>query len=232
VPTVDLGTTGLFAGIVAQLELMLAGLARGAFVARALAPWLGVLLALVGLAALAAGARWRRPAAAAGGAILGAFCGLALHPLVASRIGGVDRVTTVALGAALVGGGGLLAPFVFPFVAGALPCALLARHVPVAGSGLYGLAIGALVGGVLGLVFAETVAALVASSIGAVLLGGALLALLRAKPITAELADRPFLLLAWIAILAVAGAGFQRGRAWQAGGGSRPRRGAPPPLEA
>jgi hypothetical protein len=228
VPTVDLGTSGLLAGLAAQLDLALAGLARGAFVARALAPWLGVLLALAGLVALTVGARWRRPGAAAGGAVVGALCGLALHPVVASRIGGVDRVTTVALGAAVVGAGGLLAPFVFPFVAGALPGALLARHVPIAGSGLYGLAIGALVGGVLGLVFADTVAALVASSVGAVLLGGALLALLRANPITAELAGRPFLILAWIAVLAVAGAAFQRGRAWQAGGGSRDRRGAPP----
>jgi len=208
---------------------VLAGLSRGAFVARALSPWAGVLLAVSGLTAIAVGARWRRPAAGVGGAVVGALCGLALHPVLAARVGGVDRLTAVALGAAVVGGAGVVAPFALPLAAGALPGALVGRHVPVAGSGLYGAALGALVGGALALVFAGTVAALVASSVGAVLLGGALLAFLRARPIAAELASRPFLLLAWVAVLAVAGAAFQRGRAWQPGG--RARRDAPPRLE-
>jgi hypothetical protein len=227
----DLGTSRLLAGLGAQLEAVLAALGRGALVARALSPWIGAALALAGVAALAVGARWRRPIAGVGGAIVGALSGLALHPLVQARIGGLDRTTTIGLGAAVVGGAGLFAPVVFPLVAGALPGALLARHVPVAGSGLYGGAIGALVGGALALAFADTVAALVASSLGAVLLGGALLALLRARPMTAELTARPFLLLAWIAILAIAGAAFQRGRAWQAGGGPRARRDGTARLE-
>lgn len=227
----NFGTPSLLAGLAAQLDVMLAGLGRGALVARALSPWLGAALALAGAATLVAGARWRRPIAGLGGAVVGALAGLAMHPLVQLRVGGVDRSAAVAIGAAVVGGAGLFAPPVFLLAAGALPGALLARHLPIAGSGLYGAAIGALAGAALALLFAETVAALVASTIGAILLGAALLALLHALPITAELAGRPFLLLAWIAVLAISGAAFQRGRAWRAGNDGHARRDALPRLE-
>jgi len=158
-------------------------------------PWPATLgLALLGLAALAVGARWRRPLAVAGGAVVGWAAGMALTSWLLREVGLPPLATRIGAAAAVATLSGLLPP-AFLAAAGALPGALVGSALtseavgPWAGLGLGGLA---------GLLLGRAVAATAAAGLGAALL-----------------AERPFVLLTLTAVVAVAGAAFQWTRAWE-----------------
>ncbi len=183
---------------------------------RPLPLWAHGLLLAAGLAVAAAGARWRRPVALAGGAATGWLAGMAAAGLLELP----GRVLP-PVGAALLAGAALLLPPLFPFAAGALPGAFLGARLGLPGGPLLGAGIGLLLLGGLGLLGARLVAAAVAGLLGGALAGVALLASARHLPQLRILEERPVLLAALVLLLAVAGAAFQVGFAW--GGGRRPR---------
>lgn len=174
-------------------------------------------LALVGALLLAAGARGRRPIGAVGGAAVGALAAQAAGGWVAGRWPGLPLPALVAAAAAAMGVLGGTWPALFAFAAGAVPGAILGAAVPIAGWTLLGLLAGAAALGALAVVFAELTAVVVASVLGAGLLGGALLAAAGPRPEAAALAARPFLLLGWLAVVGAAGGALQVGRSWGQG---------------
>ncbi|HEY7723880.1 MAG TPA: hypothetical protein VH880_01000 [Anaeromyxobacteraceae bacterium] len=197
-----------------------AWLARAPFEAVPLAAGLGalplVLLALLfaaGALLLLFGARRREPVAALGGAALGWLGGYA-------AAGALELGGKVAgpLGAAILGGGALAFPPLFPLAAGAVPGALAGSRFPVAGHPALGAAIGLLLLGGLALLGARLVAAAAAGLLGAAACGAALAGLSRHLPELRPLVDRPALLLALVVVLAVAGAAYQSPAAWPAPG--------------
>lgn len=188
---------------------------------RPLPLWAHGLLLAAGLAVAAGGARWRRPVGLAGGAATGWLAGLAAAGLLELP----GRVLP-AIGAALVAGGALMVPPVFPFAAGALPGAFVGARLGLPGGPLAGAAIGLLLLGGLGLLGARLLAAAVAGLLGGAIAGVALLAASSHLPELRILEERPVLLAALVLLLAVSGAAFQVGFAW--GGGRRPK----PPRSA
>jgi hypothetical protein len=195
----------------------LAGAGRLGEGARALG-WPGALaLGGPGLWLLLDGARRRRPIAALAGGAAGALAGAWLSGWAEARLG-ISRPLLVGGAALAVGGAAAAFPLLFAFAVGALPGALLGSLLPIGRSELAGAAAGALASGVTAVLLAGPVAAAASASLGAALLCGAALAGLGPRPLAAELASRPRVLLGLAAVLSVAGAAFQAGRAWEAPG--------------
>jgi hypothetical protein len=171
---------------------------------------LSVLLA-AGALLLLFGARRRELVASLGGAGLGWLGGFA-------AAGALELGGSLAgpLGAAILGGGALAFPSLFPFAAGAVPGALAGARFPVAGQPALGAAIGVLLLGGLALLGARIVAAVAAGLLGAAACGAALAGLSRHLPELRPVVDRPTLLLALVVVLAVAGAAYQSPTAWPA----------------
>jgi hypothetical protein len=185
---------------------------------------LGALLAL-GLLALVAGARWRRPLALVGGACVGSLGGVGVAGLL-----GLSGMLLPAIGAAALGGAALALPPLFPFAALALPGAFLGAGAGLAGGRWLGALIGSFLLGGLGLLGARFVAAATAGLAGAGLVGAAILGAANRLPPLEPLSRRPVLLAGLLTVLAVAGTAFQVGSAWSATGGWR--RASKPSLEA
>ncbi len=190
----------------------LADLVRLVLLARALGVAGGLALAAAGLAALTVADRLRRPTAALGGALVGALAALSLRGLLAAHLG-LSPAVAAAVGAGAGGLAGALLPPLFPAAAGALVGALLGAHLPLAGRAALGAAAGGLVGAALALLGARAVTVGVAVLSGGLALGAGLLALGGAHPLAVELAGRPFALLGFALVAAVAGAAFQLSRA-------------------
>jgi hypothetical protein len=94
------------------------------------------------------------------------------------------------------------------------------------------LAVGALLGGVLGVLAARPVAAAVASGAGALAVVVGATGALRGTGPGRVLLAHPSAMLAAVTILAVAGAAFQYSRAWGRGGETASRKAPPPPVKA
>lgn len=196
----------------------LGALVRLVLVARAFGVLAGIALALAGVAALTLADRFRRPTAALGGALTGALGGLALRALLAGRLD-LSPALAAGVAAAAVGLAGALVPAAFPAAAGALAGGLIGVHVPLAGRAELGAAAAGLVGAALALLGARAVTVGLAVSAGGVALGAGLLALGGAHPLAVELAGRPFPLLGFALVAAVAGGAFQLSREAPARGG-------------
>lgn len=196
----------------------LADLVRLVLLARALGVAGGLALALAGVAALTVADRLRRPTAAAGGALVGALAALSLRALLAAHLG-LSPAMAAAVGAAAGGVAGVLFPPVFPAAAGALAGALLGAHLPLAGRAALGAAAGGLAGAALGLLGARAVTVSLAVISGGLALGAGLLSLGGARPLAVELASRPFALLGFALVAAIAGGAYQLSRAAPPRGG-------------
>jgi hypothetical protein len=212
------------APIVSRLSDALAALAAAAESTRPLGPWGGLLLVGVGLAALTVATRFPRPLAVLGGAIVGALAALAGGGALQTRL---DLSPAVSAGLlATIGALGCGAyPAWFPFVAGAVPGALLGGSVPLAGSAAVGAAAGGALGGAVGALIGRGVVAVFACLVGGCLLAVGLVTLFQGHPLAGELTSRPFALGAVALVPAIAGAAFQL---------SRPHRApvhGPPPLQ-
>lgn len=208
------------ASALALLHAELSGLVAAGVRLAALAPppW-AALLAGAGVAFAFHGARRRHLLAAPGGAVLG---------LLAARMALAALDRTGAVQAELLwvaaGGGALVCaawPPLFPVLALALPAAAAGGLAGVAGRAWLGAVLGAAVGVGLGALLREWVAALAAGGLGAAAVVAGGLGLLSRRPIVAELAERPFALVAVWVVLAVAGAAFHAGRAWPKPGAPR-----------
>lgn len=208
------------------LELLAEAHGRAAAL-RALPAWAPGLLLAAGLFVLLAGARWRQPVSAAGGAAAGALAGVAAAGLL-----GLSPSLCAPLGAALLGGGALLAPALFPFAVGAIPGAFLGARHDLVGHPAGGAALGVLLLGGLAILAARPLAALLAGLAGAALLGAGLLGLDRHWTPLAEITGRPIVLAAVLLVLAVAGAAAQVGSAWGSGGRKRAGRAERPSGDA
>lgn len=169
-------------------------------------------LGLAGLVLLVLGVRWPRVAGALGGAAAGALAalgwfgalgGAALEPGDHWKVAGAAAVLLVA--------GGLwprTAALAFGLLAG-----VAAGSAVAAGPDRpTGTALGALACGLAAWFLWRRVLAALASLLGAALLGGAALALLPVA-LAREAANRPALLLAWLATGLVVGLAFQAGAA-------------------
>jgi hypothetical protein len=181
---------------------------------RALPGWTGWALAALGLWALLAGARFRRPLALVGGAFWGAAAALLSSAWLAGKMG-MPLFASVAGAAVLLGGAGLLLPAVFPAAVGALVCAGLATLSGEPGA----IVAGALLGLVAGVFLARFWAMVGAALMGAVVLAAALFLLVHGEP-SHTLIRHPVVLLGALAVVAIAGGAFQLGAAWP---GPRPR---------
>ena len=178
-------------------------------------PWLAVAaLAVAGVVALIAGARFRRPLAVAGGAALGWLAVTAAPSWVATNVGVSRQTLSVAALTLLAAGGGLFPP-IFIFAAGALPGALAGSSLPIDGSPELGAAAGAAAAGIAALFLARWVAAVTAAALGAALLSAALLAAGDSRPALRVLATHPSTALALVAVLTIAGTAFQLRSAWR-----------------
>ena len=205
----------------AEIREALDGAARLAQGARGLG-WAGALaLGAAGLWLLLDGARRRRPIAAVVGGAAGALAAAALGRWAEARLG-ISPPVLAAVAALAVGAGAAAFPPLFAFAVGTLPGACLGSLLPLGGSEVAGAIAGALAGGVAATLLVAPVAAATSASLGAALLAGSALSALGPRPVGAELAARPFVLLGLVAVLAVAGAAFQARRAWQAPGPSLP----------
>lgn len=195
-------------------------------------PWpVAAGVAAAGLIVLLIGARVRRPVAVVGAAAVAALAARWLGEPVASALG-LPVSTLAGASAAVAGAVSAVVPQVFPALAGALPAALLAGGLAPPERRLEVLAVGALLGGFLGVLAARPVAAAVASAVGALALAiGAAGALGGPGPVRALLAH-PMAILAVAAILTVAGTAFQFSRAWGRGAKLSSARTPPPPVKA
>ncbi|GAO03498.1 hypothetical protein [Anaeromyxobacter sp. PSR-1] len=200
----------------------LAGLVRVALAARAFGWPLGLALVVVGLAALAASDRLRRPAAAVGGAVVGALAALAARRLLGPQLE-LSALASAGLGAAVLGAACAAMPPLFPAAAGALAGALAGVHLPIGGRAAVGAGLGALAAALLALAASRAVAVVLCALAGGLALGVGLLAAAGTRPIASELAIRPFALLGFAVVAGVAGAAFQLARGAAA---ARPRPGA------
>jgi hypothetical protein len=222
----DPAEVAFLASAAARAEEALSGLAwLAGHAARLPLPMAG-LLALFGGLLLAVGARRRRVIGAVGGAAVGALAVLAASAWLRVHAPGLPLPALVAGGAAGLGALGALAPSTFVLGAGALPGAVLGVAAPIGDEPLLGLLAGAGALGGLALWMPEFVAAVTAATLGAGLLGGALLSLVAAR---AELLARPSLLLAWLVVVGAAGTAAQLGRAWGRGGRVGSAAGLTPP---
>jgi hypothetical protein len=189
----------------------LTALIRLVLLARALGVAGGIALALAGLAALTVADRLRRPTAALGGALTGALAALALRGLLAAHLGASPALAT-GVAAAAGALAGALVPALFPAAAGALAGALVGVHLPLAGRAELGAAAAGIVGAALALLGARAVTVCLAVTGGGLALGAGLLALGGARPLAVELAGRPFALLGFALVAAIAGGAFQLSR--------------------
>lgn len=196
-----------------RLGDVLGALVRLSLTVRALGVPAGIALALAGVVALALADRLRRPAAALGCAAAGALAALAARGALAANLGMTSSVTAAGLAALIGGAAGGVAPVAFPALAGGLAGALAGVHLPLGGSAALGGVAGGLVMAALGLLFARALAAVLWAAAGGLLLGLGLLAAAGPRPLAAELAGRPFALLAFAVVTAVAGAAYQLSRA-------------------
>lgn len=175
-------------------------------------PWPAALgLAGLGLTILAVGARWRRPLAVCGGAVLGWTAGVALAPWLLREVG-VSPLATRAIAATALAVLSGFVPSAFLFAAGALPGAVVGSLLSAEPASLWA---GLGLGGLAGLVAGRAVAAMAAAAFGAMLLAAAALAVSDHVDSFRALAERPFVLLTLTAVVAVAGAAFQWARAWE-----------------
>lgn len=192
----------------------LAALVRLVLLARGLGLAAGVALVVAGLGLLVLAERLRRPTAALGGALVAA---LALH-LVRGLLApwltrlGLSPATGAALAAAAGGVAAGLFPPLFPAGAGALAGALLGVHLPLAGRAALGAGAAAVAGAALSLLGARAVTICLAVATGGLALGAGLLALGGAHPLAAEVALRPFALVGFALVAAVAGGAYQLAR--------------------
>lgn len=209
---------GPAAGIAHTAEALVAA----ADALRPVGAWAGMLVAAVGLAALAVATRFRRPLAVLGGIALGALAAFALRGRLAANLG-LSLTPTAAIAAAAGGAVCGLSPAAFPIAAGALPGALLGSTVPFFGSAVLGAGAGGALGAIVGAAFARVVGAAFASALGGALATVGLAVALGGHPLAREIAGRPFALAAVTLVLAIAGASFQLARREPAG------RYAPPP---
>jgi hypothetical protein len=115
---------------------------------------------------------------------------------------------------------GVLWPRSAALAGGALLGLAIGALVPVADDPRTGPALGTLAGGLAAWFGWRKALALLSSLVGAALLGGGLLACLP-PPLAGELAERPAVLLAWLATLAVVGLAFQLGAAPASGRGRK-----------
>lgn len=221
VPTLLLAP--LAATVAERLHEALGGLGRLAQGVSAAGPLAGAALLAAGIVALTVALRAPRPLAAAGGAIVGALAGLAVKGTLALHFG-LAPLTSAVAGAAVVALACGAFPPLFPFAVGALPGALLGVLVPLGGRGVLGAAAGALVAGVVALVFGRPLTAGFAAVTGGLLAGAGLLALLGGSPLARELGGRPFALLGFAVVTGIAGAAFQLARREGPAGGSSPAR--------
>ncbi len=216
------GTLSILKGWLDAAEGLFARLSEGGALLRS-GGWPAELLAAVaGVALLAAGVRLGRVLAAAGGALVGGFTGLALAP--AFQAWGIRPAwTAIALGSTLAVAS-FLAPAAYPVLLGVLPGALLGTRYPVAGHASLGAAAGGLALGLVGLALRRLVFAATAAVTGAALVSAVLAALATRFPALEVLVKRPVLLMGIALLLAVAGTAFQFGA-------SRPRGGRAPAGE-
>jgi len=194
-------------------------------------PWpvsAGVVVA--GLAVMLFGARARRPVAVAGAAGVAAVAAQWMGTRAGALLG-MPPSTLAAVAAAATGAVAALVPHVFPALAGAFPGALLAELFAPADRKLEVLAAGAILGGVLGVLAARPVAAVVASGAGALAVAVGAAGALRGTPPGRALLAHPSAMLAAAAILAVAGTAFQYSRAWGRGGEASARNPPPAPVK-
>lgn len=174
----------------------------------------GVLLVAVGLSLLVLAERLRRPTAALGGALVAALAANLVRALLAPFLArlGLSPATGLALAAAVGGVAAGLFPPLFPAGAGALAGALLGVHLPLAGRAALGAGAGAVAGAALGLLAARAVTICLAVAAGGLALGAGLLAIGGAHPLASEVALRPFALLGFALVAAVAGGAYQLAR--------------------
>ena len=194
-------------------------------------PWpvsAGVVVA--GLAVMLFGARARRPVAVAGAAGVAAVAAQWMGTRAGALLG-MPPSTLAAVAAAATGAVAALVPHVFPALAGAFPGALLAELFAPADRKLEVLAAGAILGGVLGVLAARPVAAVVASGAGALAVAVGAAGALRGTAPGRALLAHPSAMLAAAAILAVAGTAFQYSRAWGRGGEASARKPPPAPVK-
>jgi predicted membrane protein len=188
----------------------------------------GVVVA--GLAVMLFGARARRPVAVAGAAGVAAVAAQWMGTRAGALLG-MPPSTLAAVAAAATGAVAALVPHVFPALAGAFPGALLAELFAPADRKLEVLAAGAILGGVLGVLAARPVAAVVASGAGALAVAVGAAGALRGTAPGRALLAHPSAILAAAAILAVAGTAFQYSRAWGRGGEGPARKPPPAPVK-
>jgi len=194
-------------------------------------PWpvsAGVVVA--GLAVMLFGARARRPVAVAGAAGVAAVAAQWMGTRAGASLG-MPPSTLAAVAAAVTGAVAALVPHAFPALAGAFPGALLAELFAPADRKLEVLAAGAILGGVLGVLAARPVAAVVASGAGALAVAVGAAGALRGTAPGRALLAHPSAMLAAAAILAVAGTAFQYSRAWGRGGEASARKPPPAPVK-
>ena len=194
-------------------------------------PWpvsAGVVAA--GLAVMLFGARARRPVAVAGAAGVAAVAAQWMGTRAGASLG-IPPSTLTVVSAAVAGALAALVPQVFPALAGAVPGALLAEIFAPADRKLEVLAVGALLGGFLGVLAARPVAAAVASGAGALTVVVGAAGALRGTVPGRVLLAHPSAMLVAVTILAVAGTAFQYSRAWGRGGETSSRKAPPPPVK-
>jgi hypothetical protein len=195
--------------LAARLPELAAFLRQGSWPGAAVAAGAGIFL-------LVAGIRLPRVVTAIGGGAVGALAGLA-YAEVFRQLGVSPSTAALGCGAALAIACAL-APPLFPVVLGAVPGALVGARAQVTENPALGAAAGALVLGVFGYLLRRFLVAVAGALAGALLVAAALLALSARFPALGELARRPVVLAAGVALLAVAGAAYQLGAA------SAPRR--------
>jgi hypothetical protein len=174
----------------------------------------GVLLAAVGLGLLVLAERLRRPTAVLGGALVAALAAHLVRALLAPWLArlGLPVATGPALAAAAGGVAAGLFPPLFPAAAGALLGALLGVHLPLAGRAALGGGAGAVAGAAVALLGARAVTICLSVTAGGLALGAGLLAIGGAHPLASEVALRPFALLGFALVAAVAGGAYQLAR--------------------
>lgn len=218
----------LAAGIAGAIADAVAGLGAAADAVRVRGAWAGVLLVVLGAAALTVPARSRRALAVVGGFALGGLAALAARGWISAHVGISPWISAAvaAVAGAAIGGGW---PRAFPFVAGAVPGAVIGSGVPLAGRALLGAAAGAAVGGVVGLAAGRAAVTVALSLVGGALVAVGGVALLGARPFAEQLAARPFALAALAVVLGVAGAAYQLSRRREERGAPRAERPLEPP---
>jgi len=177
-------------------------------------------MALAGLVLVAIGVRWPRVAGALGGAAVGALAVLGHRGALqgAWPEGPVQGLAATAAVVLLVAGA--LWPSSAALAGGALLGLAIGVVVPVGDDPRTGPALATLAGGLAAWFGWRKALALLASLVGAALLGGGLLAWLP-PPLGAELAERPAALLAWLFTLTAVGLAFQLGAAPSSGRGRK-----------